>query len=127
VSRGTVYLLHFERPLHHAQHYLGYTAELEERLDRHRAGTGARIVEVVTERGIPFALVRTWAGTRKLERRLKRRRNARLLCPTCYPAKIAAKLAGQTERRRRRRLPIREDRDQGAGRDVRPALAVVVP
>jgi hypothetical protein len=40
---GTVYLLHFDRPYKHARHYLGWTANLQARLDSHRAGHGARI------------------------------------------------------------------------------------
>lgn len=32
---GTVYLLHFERPVRHAQHYLGFTENLERRLSEH--------------------------------------------------------------------------------------------
>ena len=37
-----IYLIHFDRPLHHARHYLGYCADgtLEVRLIRHRAGRG---------------------------------------------------------------------------------------
>jgi len=80
---GTVYLLHFERPLHHAQHYIGYAEDLEARLARHRSGNGARLVEVFTVAGIDFTVARTWEGDRDLERRLKRRKNARRLCPIC--------------------------------------------
>jgi len=58
---GTIYLIHFDEKLSHAQHYLGYTGgDLEARL----------------ERGIAWRLVRTWSGGRKLERKLKRRKNS---------------------------------------------------
>jgi len=65
----TVYLLHFDEPIGdldnphgQAQHYLGYADDLEVRLERHRAGNGARLLEVCKERGITWRLVRTWSG-----------------------------------------------------------------
>ena len=87
---GTVYLIHFDRPLGNldnprgqAQHYLGYTEDLPARLEAHRSGNGARLMEVVAERGIGWQVVRTWAGDRGLERKLKDRHNAPRLCPVC--------------------------------------------
>ncbi|MEJ7810408.1 MAG: hypothetical protein WKG32_08345 [Gemmatimonadaceae bacterium] len=80
---GTVYLLHFDRPLAHAKHYTGWTRDLDARLAQHRAGRGARLVEVVTEAGITFTIARTWKGTRKLERMLKRHGGQSRNCPLC--------------------------------------------
>jgi len=81
---GTIYLIHFDKKLSHAQHYLGYTGgDLEVRLERHRNGNGARLMQVIKERGIAWRLVRTWSGGRKLERKLKRRHNSPKLCPIC--------------------------------------------
>ncbi len=80
---GTIYLLHFERPLAHARHYIGYTADLPARLEEHRSGRGARLLEVVTEAGIGFSVARTWEGDRTLERRLKNRKESPRLCPVC--------------------------------------------
>lgn len=86
----TVYLLHFDAPLgnerHTAQHYLGSTADLPARLTEHRAGRSARMLEVLHERGIGFECVRTWPGDRTLERKLKNRKKAADLCPTCRAA-----------------------------------------
>lgn len=82
---GTVYLLHFDRPLQHAQHYLGFASRLEARLEHHRNGTGARLMAVVRDAGIGFVLARTWAGDRTLERQLKNRHMHRRLCPICTP------------------------------------------
>jgi predicted GIY-YIG superfamily endonuclease len=78
-----VYLLHFSRPLHHARHYLGSTSNLDARLAEHRAGRGARLVEVVIGLGITFEVTRTWNGGRDLERTLKRRKASPRLCPVC--------------------------------------------
>ena len=80
-----VYLLHFDRKLHHAGHYLGWTpAEVWRRLELHHNGQGARLVSVIRAAGIDFRLARTWPeGDRALERKLKRRHNGRRLCPIC--------------------------------------------
>lgn len=92
---GVVYLLHFTTPYKHAAHYIGWTAgELEERLRAHQSGTGARLLEVVTNAGIGFELARTWAGGRQLERCKKRQGGAAELCPLC-------RAAGRRRRRRR--------------------------
>ena len=86
-ERGTVYLLHFDRPFKHAKHYLGWTANLADRIARHRGekerdGRGSRLVEVAREAGIGFLIMRTWEGDRYLERRMKGRGLGEL-CPKC--------------------------------------------
>jgi predicted GIY-YIG superfamily endonuclease len=83
--KGTIYLLHFSQPFGHAKHYTGYTRDLSTRLESHARGTGARLLEVVTQAGITFQLARTWIGTRKGERRLKNRGGASRICPLCNP------------------------------------------
>ena len=79
----TVYLLHFERSYHHAKHYMGYSADPPGRLLEHKAGRGARLLEVINAAGIDYHLVRSWPGDRSVERRLKRQHNGRRLCPIC--------------------------------------------
>ena len=78
-----VYLVHLERKLAHAQHYVGSCDDLEARLERHRQGGGARLMEVVTSQGISWTVVRTWPGGRQLERELKRYHASNRLCPLC--------------------------------------------
>lgn len=80
---STVYLIHFSEPYKHAKHYLGSTDDLPGRLTAHRKGYGSRLMEVVTEAGIEWQVVRTWKGGRELERRLKRRHGSPRLCPIC--------------------------------------------
>lgn len=83
---GTVYLLHFSRPYKHARHYLGFATNLQSRLHQHASGNGARLIEVISQAGIEWELVRAWCGkTRFFERRLKRRHGAASLCPACNP------------------------------------------
>lgn len=84
---ATIYLLHFESKLHHAQHYMGFAeAGIDKRLKNHRSGRGARLMAVVREAGIPWRLARIWSGpdiTRTAERQLKKYKNAGALCPVC--------------------------------------------
>lgn len=81
---GIVYLLHFDKPYYHAQHYLGYTRDLESRIERHKGGNGSPLVAAVVNAGIDIVVARTWSGDRNLERRLKNRHNTpRQLCPIC--------------------------------------------
>ena len=80
---GTVYLLHFATPFRHARHYTGFAFNLEQRLDQHAKGQGARLTQVILEAGIGFELARTWPGTRKDERRIKNQKCAPRLCPIC--------------------------------------------
>lgn len=84
MTRGRIYLLHFDTPYKHAAHYLGYTgAGMRRRLDEHAAGRGARLTQVVLAAGIGWRVVRMWKGTRVDERRLKQWKGLGQLCPVC--------------------------------------------
>jgi predicted GIY-YIG superfamily endonuclease len=89
--KGTIYLLHFSQPYKHAKHYIGFARDLSARLESHANGTGARLLQVITEAGLSFELARTWEGSRKTERSLKNRKATPRLCPLCNPQ--AMKLA----------------------------------
>ncbi len=95
MARPVVYLLHFERPYHHARHYLGTTSNLRRRLAEHEAGRGARLLAVVQAAGIGWELARLWPGGRARERQLKRQGGHARLCPLCGV--------------RPRRLPVNRD------------------
>jgi predicted GIY-YIG superfamily endonuclease len=82
---GVIYLLHFDQPYKHAKHYTGWTEDLLDRLDRHAAGRGARLVEVIWQAGIGFTLVRLCEGTRRTERAIKNDGGASRYCPACTP------------------------------------------
>lgn len=81
-----VYLICFDEKIHHAKHYIGYTKNVEKRYKRHKAGTGSRLLKALNKRGIDYRVVRTWEGDKKWERKLKKRKNAKKLCPVCNPA-----------------------------------------
>ncbi|MCU0552744.1 GIY-YIG nuclease family protein [Leptolyngbya sp. GGD] len=82
-----VYLLHFHdriSPNHTTQHYVGFTDSLSDRISDHLAGTsGVALIRAAKQRGIKFTVVRVWRGNRKLERHLKKLKNAPKFCPCC--------------------------------------------
>jgi predicted GIY-YIG superfamily endonuclease len=87
----TVYLLHFTAPIGDldnphgaAQHYLGWTpASVEQRLNEHTKGIGAKICAAAVQAGADLLVARTWDGGYALEKRLKRYKKAHRLCPIC--------------------------------------------
>jgi hypothetical protein len=94
-----IYLLHYDSPLHHAQHYLG-SCDDPQRIQDHGAGTSrARLPQVFFELGVKFVVAQTWEGGRTDERKLKNRKNARVLCPICRTKKLSIRAAQQRARR----------------------------
>lgn len=86
MSKGTVYLIHFEKKLHHAGHYIGWAKHLDERIKHHLNSTGARLLAVLNEKGLKWAVVRIWEEhDRHFEKKLKVQNNAARYCPTCTP------------------------------------------
>ena len=67
-----VYLIHFQSKLHHAEHYLGFVERnLKQRIKKHRAGTGAKLLAALNRMGIEWDVVRVWPdGDRTFERKL---------------------------------------------------------
>lgn len=78
----------------HMRHYLGSTCNLLKRLGEHRNGQGAKCLAAAVRRGIPWSLVRTWAGV-AVEKHLKQahpaahrfgaRHSLKRYCPRCSP------------------------------------------
>lgn len=84
LSSGTVYLIHLESPIAHAQHYIGWSQYLKQRVEHHRRGTGAKFLAEAARRGINFDVARKWKNpNRNFERKLKNQKNARRFCPHC--------------------------------------------
>jgi len=92
-----VYLLHFDQPLSHAQHYLGSTARLYARLTEHAGGNGARLTQVLHEQHRGWIVAALFQPTdptktiRQLETETKRRHNSTKFCPICNPNATAPK------------------------------------
>lgn len=84
-----MYLIHFDRPLAHARHYIGFCEEgkLERRMERHRKGQGAKLLRAATAAGIAWSPVRVWLDAdREFERLLKSKKGPARFCPCCRPA-----------------------------------------
>lgn len=90
---GKLYLLHFEPSFKHAQHYLGWTSDVDVRVERHCNGRGSPLVKAAIAAGCTVTVVRVWEdATRSDERALKAKgKNNRKLCPTCRAAKELAR------------------------------------
>lgn len=80
---GYVYLIHFDQPIAHARHYIGYTIDVDKRLAMHSRGAGARLMTVCKERGIHWTLCWVRPGDRTEERRLKNYHKSSQFCPIC--------------------------------------------
>lgn len=91
---GYVYVLHFEIPLHHSQHYIGCTTDPLRRWTEHATGQGARIVEAAMEVGIEWRVgaigVCSVEEMRQLERKMKSYHGAANHCEICCGGEPAA-------------------------------------
>ena len=82
-----VYLIHFDRPFHHARHYIGTTRDLRTRLISHAQGRGANIIKAAMAAGITWRLAAIGACDASemfaLERRLKNWKGCEGQCLYC--------------------------------------------
>lgn len=87
---GCVYILHFDEPLAHAQHYIGCSDDLPNRVADHANGLGARLTQVLQELGMHWTVAAIYTPKphesltlRTLERFAKSHKQARDYCPIC--------------------------------------------
>lgn len=90
---GSVYVIHFDEPFHHARHYVGWTAgdDVDERMLRHTRGNGSRLLRAVNGEGIGWTVVRVWHNAdRHFERWIKEQKQTAGFCPVCseQPRKV---------------------------------------
>lgn len=89
---GDVYLLHLDPGVPrgggvNSRHYIGWTLNVDQRLNEHTRGTGSPLVKAAVDTGSTVTLARTWPGVdRNFERQLKNRKTAPRLCPICVGA-----------------------------------------
>lgn len=103
-TRGTVYLLHFDRPFGHAEHYAGWALDHQTRVDEHLRGEGSRLVAAAIAAGVHVELVRVWENqTRAFERQLKQNGTLKRVCPLCKPSYNARAARNMRRLRRARR------------------------
>jgi hypothetical protein len=87
---GIIYLIHFDRPLAHARHYIGFSTKQSPlaRLKVHRANQGAHILRVLNTLGIGYHVARVWRKKKRSdERDMKNAKCAPHHCPFCNPHK----------------------------------------
>ncbi|ROL61145.1 GIY-YIG nuclease family protein [Bacteroidetes/Chlorobi group bacterium ChocPot_Mid] len=81
-----VYILHFDKKFHHAQHYVGCTEDLQRRLKEHLncRQCGSKIVRAAIKKGIKIELAKVYPeGDRVLEKKIKSMKKTSLICPIC--------------------------------------------
>jgi hypothetical protein len=82
--RGTVYLLHFDTPFRHARHYIGFSIDVDKRLEDQLRGNGARLVRHALAAGISITLAQEFPNTSiRFELKMKNRGGAAKWCPVC--------------------------------------------
>ena len=105
------YLLHFERPIYGAQHYLGWSVDIRRRVRLHLNGRGARLTRQALRAGIGVELVRIWPSVARKHEYVLKRRTPKRYCPRCHritdPASEAV-LAGL--------VSVRHDAERIAGK-----------
>jgi hypothetical protein len=87
-----------------------WAEHLDQRLAQHQRGTGARLVEVITQAGIGLRVARLWPGASKAqERSLKNSGGASRYCPICKDERNARGGLRRPPRGRGDRHPDRAD------------------
>ncbi len=81
-----VYILHFDKKLHHAQHYVGCTENIDRRMNEHLHchQCGSNLVRAAIKQGINVVLAKVYPnGDRALEKKIKAMKKTSLVCPIC--------------------------------------------
>jgi hypothetical protein len=125
---GELYLLCFRERLgtdkHSIKHYLGFAWDLDARLEKHRAGQGARITQVLRERGIGWDVAAVWPGNRGVENELKLH-SATRICPRCTPGAQPPRIVQEVIKAEARRRAREARKAAGRIRDTQRYAAEV--
>lgn len=84
-----VYILHFESKYFHAKHYTGWTKgnslqAVKKRFEKHKTGNGSKLMRSVFAKGTDVKIATVFInGDRTLERKIKKRTNAKKYCNIC--------------------------------------------
>lgn len=105
---GDVYVVHLAERFGHAQHYIGWSRSLRNRLWHHHRGSGAHFLREVNRAGIKWAVVAVHRNVdRHFERALKNRGSAARCCPPCQRMRRWAKNKARRAAARRTRKDTR--------------------
>lgn len=82
---GYIYLLHYKDKMSHAQHYVGWTNDIENRIFEHIEGKQdkCKLTYEFAKRNIPFVISKLWYGTRNDERAIKKHKSQPKHCTCC--------------------------------------------
>ena len=83
-----LYIIHFDQPIKHAQHYIGSTTKdtlksVHARIKKHKTGTTNALLREVKRQGIGIQVYIIGKGSYKEERAIKNCNNGRRYCPCC--------------------------------------------
>lgn len=101
-----VYLIHLQKPLKHARHYVGSTIDLARRIQQHASGSAnsCALLRATYNAGIFWEVVRVWGfdsftDAIDFEYALKKTKNVPRHCPCC--AEESKKKAREWARKKR--------------------------
>lgn len=83
---SAVYVLHFDPPLQHARHYVGWTDhdDVATRLGEHLSGRGSRLVRAAVAAGVKVEIAHVFIGAdRHFERKIKKSTDVCRWCRLC--------------------------------------------
>lgn len=86
MNMAGVYLIHLDEPYKHSQHYIGWAANIRDRVKVHETSGhhASPFLRAVNKAGIKWRVVRVWPNqTRTFERRLKNSKSPGVHCPVC--------------------------------------------
>ncbi len=83
--KNVCYLIHFDKPIggSKAQHYIGFTTDLQNRVASHRAATGSGLTGRANKIGVSWRVVRVWRGADLESEKALKRLGGVNLCPIC--------------------------------------------
>lgn len=97
--QNVCYLIHFDRPVggSKAQHYLGFSTDLQRRIAQHRASEGSAITARANALGIGWRVVRVWRDADLDAEQALKAMLPKNLCPYCNKRVQLQKARGLTE------------------------------
>lgn len=87
---GEVYVIHFDKALQHAEHYVGFaeymsdgTSTLAYRIGTHLSNHGSKLMAAVNQSGIGWDIALVISGNQAVESRLHKFHRTSHFCPIC--------------------------------------------
>src|SRR5258706_1605825 len=98
-----IYILCIVPPYKHAHHYIGYSANVAERISQNmsKSSKASPLIIAAINAGSIVTQTAEWEGDRTVERKLKRRGSAKQLCPVCRVEYLKRKASQRRALRRR--------------------------